>query len=111
MSTNPKYCQRMSELLDELIKRRREQVKNLRIIRVYPAGIDTKAKQALCHKLGKDEVKALSAHEAVRNAQKPIVHNKAPGQRSRRPPFRIRNRSRELDPARAGMSTHSALCV
>jgi type I restriction enzyme R subunit len=82
MPTNPKYYQRMSELLDELVKRRKQedlaykeylaqivaltkQVKNPEQSAYYPAAVDTKAKQALYDNLGKDEEKALAVHEAV----------------------------------------------
>ncbi|MFQ5769439.1 MAG: type I restriction endonuclease subunit R [bacterium] len=82
MPTNPKYYQRMSELLDELVKRRKQedlackeylaqivaltkQVRNPEQSAYYPAAVDTKAKQALYDNLGKDEEKALAVHEAV----------------------------------------------
>lgn len=80
--TNPKYYQRMSELLDELVKQRKrsdieyreyltkiielsKQVKNPERSPYYPKAVDTKAKQALYDNLGQDEVKALAVHEAV----------------------------------------------
>jgi type I restriction enzyme R subunit len=86
MPTNPKYYQRMSELLDELIKRRRQedlayqvylaqivaltkQVKDPSLSASYPAAINTKAKQALYDNLGKDEKKALAVHEAVMDSR------------------------------------------
>ena len=86
MPTNPQYYQRMSELLDELIKRRRQedvayqeylaqiialakQVKDPAQSAHYPAAINTKAKQALYDNLGKDEEKALAVHEAVMNSR------------------------------------------
>jgi type I restriction enzyme, R subunit len=86
MPTNPKYYQRMSELLDELIKRRRQedvayqeylaqivalakQVKDPAQSAHYPASINTKATQALYDNLGKDETKALAVHEAVMNSR------------------------------------------
>jgi type I restriction enzyme R subunit len=86
MPTNPKYYQRMSELLDELIKRRKQedveykkylaeivaltkQVKNPEQSAYYPAAINTKAKQALYDNLGKDEARALAVDQAVMNAR------------------------------------------
>jgi len=80
--TNPKYYQRMSELLDELVKQRKrsdieyreyltkiielaKQVKNPEQSSYYPTMINSKAKQALYDNLGQDEVRALAAHEAV----------------------------------------------
>lgn len=80
--TNPKYYQRMSELLDELVKRRKQedvayreyltqiialtkQVRNPEDSAYYPSSINTKAKQALYDNLGKDESKASEVHEAV----------------------------------------------
>jgi len=82
MPTNPKYYQRMSELLDELVKQRKQadveykeylakiivlsrQVKNPEQSAYYPKAIDSKAKQALYDNLGQDEAKALMVHEAV----------------------------------------------
>jgi type I restriction enzyme R subunit len=86
MPTNPKYYQRMSELLTELIKRRKQedfeykkylaeivaltkQVKNPEQSAYYPAAINSKAKQALYDNLGKDEEKALAVHEAVMDSR------------------------------------------
>lgn len=82
MPTNPKYYQRMSELLDELIKRRKredieyqeylakivelaKQVKKPEDSAYYPATIDSKAKQALYDNLGRDESASLSVHHAI----------------------------------------------
>lgn len=82
MPTNPKYYQLMSELLEELVKRRKQadveykeylaqivgltkQVKNPEQSAHYPATVDTKAKQALYDNLGQDEAKALAVHNAV----------------------------------------------
>src|SRR5438309_1531060 len=82
MPTNPKYYQRMSELLSELVKRRKQEdieykeyltqivaltkkVRNPEQSDYYPATVDTKAKQALYDNLGKDEQKALALHEAI----------------------------------------------
>jgi type I restriction enzyme R subunit len=82
MPTNPKYYQRMSELLDELVRRRKQedlaykeylaqivaftkQVKNPEQSEHYPNSMNTRAKQALYDNLGQDEGKALAVHEAV----------------------------------------------
>jgi type I restriction enzyme, R subunit len=86
MPTNPKYYQRMSELLSELVKRRKQedidykeylaeivaltkQVKNPEQSAYYPATMDTKATQALYDNLGKDEKKAMDVHEAITRAR------------------------------------------
>jgi len=86
MPTNPKYYQRMSELLSELIERRKrediaykvylaqivaltKQVKYPEESAHYPAAVNTRAKQALYDNLGKDEVKALAVHEAVMDSR------------------------------------------
>lgn len=82
MPTNPKYYLRMSELLNDLVKRRKQedveyreylaqivtltkQVKDPAQSGRYPAMIDTQAKRALYDNLGDDEKKALVVHEAV----------------------------------------------
>lgn len=82
MPTNPKYYLRMSELLDELVKRRKQadleykeylaqivalskQIKNPEQSAYYPAAVDSKATQALYDNLGQDEAKALAVHRAV----------------------------------------------
>jgi len=82
MPTNPKYYQRMSELLDELVKQRKradveyreylakiialtKQVKHPEQSSYYPANINSKAKQAIYDNLGRDEFKALAVHESV----------------------------------------------
>lgn len=82
MPTNPKYYQRMSELLDELVKQRKKadieyreylakivalskQVKNPEQSSYYPSTINSKAKQALYDNLGQEEAKTLAVHEAV----------------------------------------------
>ncbi len=82
MPTNPKYYQRMSELLDALVKRRKKedveykaylaeivaltkQVKRPEESSYYPKTMDSKAKQALYDNLGQDEARALAVHEAV----------------------------------------------
>jgi len=86
MPTNPKYYQQMSELLSELVKRRKQediaykeylaqivalakQVKNPEQSAYYPDTVDTKAKQALYDNLGKDEQKALALDAAITNAR------------------------------------------
>ncbi|MBU0546006.1 HsdR family type I site-specific deoxyribonuclease [Patescibacteria group bacterium] len=82
MPTNPKYYQRMSELLDELVKKRKQadleyrkyleeiialskKVKNPSESESYPNEIDTRGKQALYDNLGKDQAKAESIHDAI----------------------------------------------
>ncbi len=82
MPTNPKYYQRMSELLDELVKQRKradveyreylakiialtKQVKHPEQSSYYPANINSKAKHAIYDNLGRDEFKALAVHESV----------------------------------------------
>jgi type I restriction enzyme, R subunit len=81
---NPKYYQRMSELLDELVKKRKEQdikyqeyldeiislskkVKNPSGGQEYPTGIDTKAKQALFDNFGQDEERALKLYKTIKD--------------------------------------------
>ena len=85
MPTNPKYYQRMSELLDELVKQRKQadveykaylekiialskQVKNPEQSAYYPSSINTKAKQALYDNLNRDEAKAISIHDSVKDS-------------------------------------------
>jgi type I restriction enzyme R subunit len=82
MPTNPKYYQRMSELLDELVKKRKQadleyrkyleeiialskKVKNPNESESYPNEIDTRGKQALYDNLGRDQSKAESIHDAI----------------------------------------------
>jgi len=84
---NPKYYEKMSELLDELIRQRRQQaidyqkylkellelakkVKDPREGEEYPEGLDTLAKRALYDNLGKDEALAIRIHEAVISVKK-----------------------------------------
>jgi type I restriction enzyme R subunit len=79
---NPKYYEKMSELLDALIKERRAQALGYqeylkKIVELtkrmkrpgdggrYPKALDTPAKQALYDNLGEDEAIALAVHEAV----------------------------------------------
>lgn len=86
MPTNPKYYQRMSELLDELVKKRKQadmeyrkyleeiialskKVKNPNESESYPNEIDTRGKQALYDNLGKDQSKALEVHNAVMDSR------------------------------------------
>src|SRR3989338_2112669 len=81
MPTNPKYYLRMSELLDELVKKRKQadveykeylkqvvalskKVKNP-MDESLGAGINTSAKRALYDNLGQDVNKAVAVHEAV----------------------------------------------
>ena len=80
--TNPKYYQRMSELLTELVKQRKradveykeylakiialtKQVKHPEQSSYYPTNINSKAKQAFYDNLERDEAKALAVHESV----------------------------------------------
>ncbi len=84
---NPKYYEKMSELLDELIRQRRQQaidyqkylneflelakkVKDPREGEEYPEGLDTSAKRALFDNLGKDEALAIRMHDAVLSVKK-----------------------------------------
>jgi type I restriction enzyme R subunit len=79
---NPKYYEKMSELLDALIEQRKKEALNYqeylaRIVEltrkaknpstgsVYPTALDTAAKRALYDNLGKDEVRALDVHHAI----------------------------------------------
>lgn len=80
---NPKYYEKMSQLLESLIEQRRQgalayAAYMARIAEVtrqvyvgpsgaaYPKSLDTKAKRALYDNLGQDEALALQVHEAVR---------------------------------------------
>lgn len=80
---NPKYYEKMSELLDALIERRRQEaldyqkyleeiveltkkVKNPAAGGVYPVALNTPGRQALYDNLGKDETLALVVDAAVR---------------------------------------------
>lgn len=82
MPTNPKYYQRMSELLDELVKQRKrsdieyreylkkiveltKQAKDPAQSAHYPNSINSKGKQAIYDNIGEDEFKTLSVHEAI----------------------------------------------
>jgi len=80
--TNPKYYSRMSELLNELVRKRKQadieykkylveiialskQVKNPSESELYPSDIDTKGKQALYDNLGKNQDNTIQIHEAI----------------------------------------------
>ncbi|WP_248789823.1 hypothetical protein, partial [Escherichia coli] len=86
---NPKYYEKMSVLLDELIALRRQQAisyqEYLEHVRelakqvkhpqsgsksTYPASIDTLAKKALFDNLGQDEVLVTKIDAAVRHTKK-----------------------------------------
>ena len=88
-AVNPKYYEKMSELLDALIKDRRQQaidykvylqkVKELSAQVVnpgglnpsdYPASINTTAKKALYDNLGKNEILALKIDTAIKHTKK-----------------------------------------
>src|SRR5207244_626526 len=81
---NPKYYERMSELLDSLIKQRRQEAiayeeylrhiveltkaaKNPASGALYPSSLNTPAKRALYDNLGQDSTLALSVDTAVRD--------------------------------------------
>jgi len=85
--TNPKYYERMSLLLDELIRQRKAEVKDYKayltkIVELaakvknpadsesYPASLDSNAKRALFDNLGKDESLALAIHQAIVTTKK-----------------------------------------
>ena len=80
---NPKYYEKMSELLDALIKQRRQEALNYeeylsKIVELtkkaknpatggsYPGALNTPAKRALYDNLGKNEELALAVDNAVR---------------------------------------------
>jgi type I restriction enzyme R subunit len=80
---NPKYYEKMSELLDALIQQRRQdaldyqkyleeivalakKVKDPGVGESYPKALNTPAKRALYENLGKDEILALAIDGAVR---------------------------------------------
>lgn len=82
MPTNPKYYEKMSVLLDELIKQRKEEAKEYKkyltaladlIKKVtkpegskdYPKGMNTKGKRALFDNLNRDAKLALQVDEAI----------------------------------------------
>ncbi len=83
---NPKYYERMSELLDALIEQRRKEalnyqkyleeiveltkkVKNPAAGGSYPSALNTPGKRALYDNLGKDETLALAVDSAVRTSR------------------------------------------
>ncbi|MDP9153701.1 MAG: hypothetical protein M3O74_05565 [Pseudomonadota bacterium] len=82
---NPKYYEKMSELLDSLIEKRKtdavaygeylaeivelaKKAKNPATGASYPAVLDTAAKRALYDNLGKNEALAVDLDQAVRNS-------------------------------------------
>jgi type I restriction enzyme R subunit len=87
MAVNPKYYERMSELLDALIEERRQQAIEYqeylqRIVQLsrevarkdhssggYPSGIDTGAKQALYDNLGGDAGLAIRLDQVIRDTK------------------------------------------
>lgn len=83
---NPKYYEKMSELLDALIEKRKadalayeeylaeivalaKQAKNPATGATYPSSLNTAAKRALYDNLGKDEAVAVSLDTAIRAAR------------------------------------------
>lgn len=84
---NPKYYEKMSELLDSLIRERKQEalayqeylakivalaarIRNPATGTAYPGSLDTSAKRALFDNLGRNERLALKVDEAVRNTKK-----------------------------------------
>jgi len=84
---NPRYYERMSQLLDELIAQRKaqaleykaylqrlqqlaEQVKRPEATQAYPSQLDTPAKRALYDNLGQDVNLALHVDRAIRSTKK-----------------------------------------
>ncbi|HSH49850.1 MAG TPA: restriction endonuclease subunit R, partial [Halomonas sp.] len=87
MAVNPKYYEKISELLDALIEQRRKEALEYkeylrRIVELtrqaakreeanrYPAGIDTPARQALYDNLGQDTELAICLDEKIRAVKK-----------------------------------------
>ncbi|WP_019589393.1 MULTISPECIES: type I restriction endonuclease subunit R [unclassified Thioalkalivibrio] len=87
MAVNPKYYERMSELLDALIEQRRKEALEYReylerVVQLtrqtaegkggptYPPGLETPAQRALYDNLGQDETLALRLDERIRNVKK-----------------------------------------
>jgi type I restriction enzyme R subunit len=85
--TNPKYYQKMSELLDELVKERKKGVEEYqeylrKIVELskqvqrpessnsYPAQINTKGKRAIYDNVGKDEFLADALDQEVKYIKK-----------------------------------------
>ena len=84
---NPKYYERMSELLDTLIQQRKQealayeqylakiveltsQIQNPAGATTYPQPLDTRAKRALFDNLGKDENLAVALDDEIRATKK-----------------------------------------
>ncbi len=81
---NPKYYERMSSLLDELVKQRRAEAlayeaylaKIVELTRQvqnppnYPATLDTRAKRALYDNMGQDEMLAINLDGAIHSTKK-----------------------------------------
>lgn len=87
MAVNPKYYERMSDLLDALIEKRRKEALEYkeylrRIVELtrqvarreeqtsYPSGIDTPARQALYDNLSQDSTLAIRLDEKIRSVKK-----------------------------------------
>ncbi|MGQ7244941.1 hypothetical protein ACUN9V_15930 [Salinicola sp. V024] len=87
MAVNPKYYEKMSELLDALIKQRRQQAIEYReylekIVELtrqaspkqqgknYPTGIDSPAVKALYDNLGENAILAIRLDERIRSAKR-----------------------------------------
>jgi len=83
---NPKYYEKMSELLDALVKQRRQEaldyqaylakiveltrkVKDPEVGGNYPSAINTPGKRALYDNLGNNEAIALAVHHAMRSSR------------------------------------------
>ena len=112
---NPKYYERMSELLDALIEQRRKEALDYqeylrRIVELtklvsnpgagggYPKAVNTPGKRALYDNLGKDEAVALTVDAAVRTSRQDDWRNN---------PFKVRRMKNAirsaLEPSRAQM--------
>ena len=85
--TNPAYYDKMSVVLDDIIKRRKEEtlvyaeylkeiieasrkVRKPSVVDIYPASLDTAAKRALYDNLGKNEILANELDEKIRKTKK-----------------------------------------
>ncbi|HKG90915.1 MAG TPA: hypothetical protein VKA84_03415, partial [Gemmatimonadaceae bacterium] len=112
---NPKYYERMSELLDALIDQRRtealdyqeylrriveltKQAKNPAAGGAYPAALNTPGKRALYDNLGKDEATALAVDKAVRATRQDDWRNNA---------FKIRKVRNAVRAALEGATVHA----